>query len=566
MDATHTATVGRMLRRHWWLLFVGVIVGATGGGLTLDLTRPCFAAFTSVLVLPIGSADVNLQTEAQLARSTQTASDAATLLAHDSPVPVERTEAAQAEVDPVPGTSVLLIRYEASTPQAAQLGARAFAQAYLANRTTAAESTLDKQLAALTERISSYDAQVADLSARSLRLPATSPELPRLRTTISTLTAQISAMTTTANELAATTVNPGRVVKEPDLPMQPTRPSGWLYLACGALSGVLLGCVAALARERLSRRVSNGAAVIRRDKVPLLAELATSGVGARAGVLSAKDPGGRLFNRLRNEVVASLRDGEQVILVTGASPGVGSTVVAANLAAALARADNAVILVGANAAEFGAQPVTLSHIFDVADIPGLTDVLTGRAQLSRALQRAARSPRLRIVTPGGTASAAGLLQSESVRCALHELRGQARYVVVEAPSAASGADAQSLAGAADVAILVVETGRARHAQVADAAIQLRLVGTRLLGAIVLPRVVAGEPDEPLRGVFCHRAAAGFSGDGPPEPAGEQRPRESVSLPDPRQDVRRGIDEPTTVLELLRQQTEVPAETSAQVQN
>jgi hypothetical protein len=139
------------------------------------------------------------------------------------------------------------------------------------------------------------------------------------------------------------------------------------------------------------------------------------------------------------------------------------------------------------------------------------------------------------------------LQSEGVRGALQALRRQARYVVIEAPSAASGADAQSLAGAADAAILVVETGRARHVQVADAAIQMRLVGTRLLGAIVLPRIVAYQPDQPEPFRPMHRA---------------EDSREPVWV----HDTRRAVDEPTTVLELIRQTTEVTADTQAQVQN
>jgi Mrp family chromosome partitioning ATPase len=207
---------------------------------------------------------------------------------------------------------------------------------------------------------------------------------------------------------------------------------------------------------------------------------------------------------LRNEVVATLQPDDHTILVTSASPGAASTVVAANLAAALARADNDVILVGANVPDIGSRAITLAQLFDVADIPGLTDVLAGRTPLSGAVQRAARTPRLRIVTPGGTASAGGLLQSEAVRSTLQVLGNRARYLVIEAPSAASGADAQSLAGAANVAILVVEAGQARHAQVADAAIQLKRVGTRLLGAVVVPHLVTGEPDEErFRGM--HRA-------------------------------------------------------------
>jgi hypothetical protein len=171
-------------------------------------------------------------------------------------------------------------------------------------------------------------------------------------------------------------------------------------------------------------------------------------------------------------------------------------VVAASLAGAFARADTEVVLVGANAPEPGTPP--LSQLFDVADIPGLSDVLSGRVALPAALQRAARLPRLRVITPGGTASAAGLLQSEGARSAVQALRRQARYIVVEAPSTAAGADAQSLARVADAAILVVEAGRSRPAQVADAAEQLRLVGTRLLGAVLLspPMPVPDERERP----------------------------------------------------------------------
>jgi hypothetical protein len=171
--------------------------------------------------------------------------------------------------------------------------------------------------------------------------------------------------------------------------------------------------------------------------------------------------------------------------------------VAANLADAFARAGNDVVLVGAHVPDLGvpgpaartvgpSRITTLAGIFDLADIPGLTDVLAGRTSLSRTVQRAARSPRLRVVTPGGTASAGGLLQSEAARSVLRQLASRSRYVIVDAPSTASGADAQSLASVADVAVLVVEAEQARHVQVADAVTQLARVGTRLLGAVVVP--------------------------------------------------------------------------------
>ena len=104
------------------------------------------------------------------------------------------------------------------------------------------------------------------------------------------------------------------------------------------------------------------------------------------------------------------------------------------------------------------------------------------------MQRTPRIPSLRVITTGGAATAAGLMQSQRLRDTLEALRRQAGYVVIEAPSTSSSADAQSLASLADAAILAVELRRARRPALLDAAEQLRRVGTPLLGAVVLPRL------------------------------------------------------------------------------
>jgi hypothetical protein len=111
------------------------------------------------------------------------------------------------------------------------------------------------------------------------------------------------------------------------------------------------------------------------------------------------------------------------------------------------------------------------------------------------MQRTPRIPSLRVITTGGTATAAGLMQSQRLRDTLEALRRQAGYIVIEAPSTSSSADAQSLASLADAAILAVELRRARRPALLDAAEQLRRVGTPLLGAVVLPRLRGMRTDE-----------------------------------------------------------------------
>jgi Mrp family chromosome partitioning ATPase len=199
---------------------------------------------------------------------------------------------------------------------------------------------------------------------------------------------------------------------------------------------------------------------------------------------------GRMFNRLRNEALASLRTDDQVIVVTGASRGAASTLVAANLAAALGRSGSEVVLVCAHLPESLLDTAPATRLLGVRATPGLSDVLAGKVALDEAVQQAPRNPWLRVLTTGGTASAGGLLQSPALRDTLDALRGEAEYVVIEAPSTAASADAQSLASLADAAILAVELKRSTHAEVVDAAEQLRRVGTPLLGAVVMPRLMA----------------------------------------------------------------------------
>jgi Mrp family chromosome partitioning ATPase len=479
----------RRRARFWLPVGVGVAAGIAAGVVALALTAPVYAASTSVLVQPVGGDAVNMRTEAELVRSTQTAIDAYARITGNPANPP--TVGRLAGVEPVPDTSVLKITFEARTAEAARAGATAFAEAYLAGRAGAARAAVDAEVSAVQRQLDDIHTQLGEINALIASSPSGSPDLDSLRATQTSLGAQSASLNARLGELQTTTVDPGRVVAQAELPSAPVRPNRVRYLGVAAALGALGGAALDLARRRWSGRVRHGGE-LRRHRVPLLAELAAPAVATPGG---PQDPGTRAFGRLRNEVDATLTATDRILLVTGASPGPASTVVAASLAAAFARGDNDVVLVGASVPELGAgrgawdgatHALTLAGIFDLADIPGLTDVLAGRTSLHRATQRAARTPRLSVVTPGGTASAGGLLQSEGARSVLRQLATRTRYVIVDAPSTASGADAQSLASSADVALLVVEAGHTRHADVADAATQLARVGTRLLGAVVVP--------------------------------------------------------------------------------
>jgi Mrp family chromosome partitioning ATPase len=484
-----------LLRRQWWVvLLVTLFVVGAAYGVTQAMPRE-YESVTSVLVQPAGQDTnvvggrtkdaINLDTEAQLVRSTAIAAGAASLLrATEAPDDLARGVA----VEVPPNTSVLKIKYTAPDPSRAQMGSHAFAEAYLRNRDATAQADIDAQVAALTSKVKQLNATLTQVGTRLGNLSETSPQRPALESQRTTAQNQLNNVSEKINDLTTVTVSGGTIISDARLPTAPTKPNRTLNLTTGAMLGLLLGFAVAVARERLDRRVRQAADVERDGRVPVLAELTGEAAPRFDQVLAPHAAGGRTFNRLRNEVLASLRPQDRIVVVTGASRGAAATLVAANLAAAMARAGAEVVLVGAHHPDSLQDAAPLARLFGVAATPGLSDVLAGKVALADAIQRAPRVPSLHVITTGGTASAAGLLQSQALRDALTLLRRHDAYVVIEAPSTASSADAQSLARLADAAILAVELRRTRRPEVADATAQLSRVGTPLLGAVVLPRL------------------------------------------------------------------------------
>jgi Mrp family chromosome partitioning ATPase/ElaB/YqjD/DUF883 family membrane-anchored ribosome-binding protein len=528
-----------LFRRHWWVALLATGAGLAGGAVVSNALPKVYESTTSVLVQAVDQdvnaqggrtkGTINLDTEAQLVGSGAVAVKAQQLLrSPDSPLELARNVSVEVPAN----TTVLVIRYSAGDPKAAQAGSHAFAEAYLRNREETARSGLDQQIKTLSLKVKQLTASLTTINKRLTAAQPGSSERSNLESIRNNSQNQLNSLTGRLNELTTTTVGAGSIISDARLPDTPTSPNPLLNMATGAMAGLLLGLALAFARERLDRRVRSAADVRDRARINVLAALDERTTPHFDDVLQPYGPGGRVFNRLRNEVLASLTPGDRVIVVTGASRGSATTLVAANLAAALARTGSDVVLIGAHLPDSVVDAAPLARMLGVAPMPGLSDLLAGRIGMVKAMQRTPRIPSLRVITTGGTATAAGLMQSQRLRDTLEALRRQAGYVVIEAPSTSSSADAQSLASLADAAILAVELRRARRLALLDAAEQLRRVGTPLLGAVVLPRLTGmrGPEDAPQPVVALPPQGTSLTPLGhSPSPQGNSR---SMRTPDP----------------------------------
>jgi Mrp family chromosome partitioning ATPase/capsular polysaccharide biosynthesis protein len=506
MEPSRPAEVSHYLgvfRRHWWIALIATGAGLGGGAALTSAMPKVYESSASVLVQALDQdtnaaggrtkGAVNLDTEAQLVGSGAVATKAAALL-RSARSPIDLAKDVKVEVPA--NTTVLVITFRAGSPQEAQSGSHAFAEAYLRNREETAQNSLNQQIKTLTTKVKQLTTTLTGINARLSRAVKGSPDESNLQSLRNNSQNQLNGLTGRLNELTTTTVGAGSIISDARLPDTPTSPNPMINLATGGMIGLLLGVALAFIRERFDGRLRSATDVRDRGRVNVLAALDERTSPHFDDVLQPYGPGGRVFNRLRNEILATLRPSDQVIVVTGASRGPAATLVSANLAAALARTGSDVVLIGAHLPDSVVDAAPLARMLGVSAVPGLSDLLAGRVGLARVLQRTPRIPSLRVITTGGAATAAGLMQSQRLKDTLETLRRQGGYIVIEAPSTSASADAQGLASLADAAILAVELRKARRAALLDATEQLQRVGTPLLGAVVLPRLSHLRTPEP----------------------------------------------------------------------
>ncbi len=199
-----------------------------------------------------------------------------------------------------------------------------------------------------------------------------------------------------------------------------------------------------------------------------------------------RSPLAREFAELARVLTGSLGAGSHVILVTDAAPGRGASLVAANLAAALSRSQPDVILICGDLED--------SVIPTMVSLPvglGFTDLLTANSSAFGVGDQVAPAPRLRVIGPGSAALAdTEDLRQDAVERLLTDLRTEARWIVVEAPSITVSVDAYTLAQVADAAILVVEVPSTTSEQVLASIEHLERMGANMLGAAVVPSLGA----------------------------------------------------------------------------
>ena len=279
-----------------------------------------------------------------------------------------------------------------------------------------------------------------------------------------------------------------RVVVQPEIPLEPTEPRLVLYSLATVLFSLLLGVGLSLLIELMDTRLRTPTQVVRQVGVPMLARVpdltedARLSLDTNLALVSHTAPHSLLaesFRQLRTHLLFASDQPIRSLLVTSPNPGDGKSTVATNLAIAMARTGERVLLVEANFR----RPI-LPRVFDVPDTIGLSNVLVGLNSISEAVQATAIENLDVLVGGPPPPSPAGLVGCNTMRQLIdEEVKAYDRVIVDGAPMLVV-ADNHLVTPILDGVIMVFHAGENTRGVAQRAVQQVLTLHGKIFGAVL----------------------------------------------------------------------------------
>ena len=193
------------------------------------------------------------------------------------------------------------------------------------------------------------------------------------------------------------------------------------------------------------------------------------------------------YRSLRASVkFADIQPSIHSVLIADTGPGAGHSAIAANLAAALALAGDTVILIDANL-----RNPRLHDFFGVHSEPGLADWLDTENRSGSPSLQSTSIEGLRILSSGSVAklgrsgsTPSDYIGGQPFEALIDLLRGNADFLIFDAPPLSEFGDALAVAARADAVLLLVHSGRTKRAAAQRAKESLDRIGAHILGAVL----------------------------------------------------------------------------------
>ena len=259
------------------------------------------------------------------------------------------------------------------------------------------------------------------------------------------------------------------LVDAAQVPSEPIPSRSWLLLLECTLGGLLLGSIAALARQNFRSGLRTVDEVEEVTDLPSLATLPhlqlSSGVAfermstARRNLTALDQPSSPFAEGLRilrlNLDLSGPGAEPRYILFTSSTPSEGKTTVAGNYAVVLAERGESVLLIDADM-----HRPNLHHRFGLSGRRGLSTALSGQCTWREAVQPVAEVPNLDLLVAGPVPpSPAALLSGPELLSLLRQAGRVYTHIVIDSPPVMAVNDGIMLSQLVDAVVFVVRHGK-----------------------------------------------------------------------------------------------------------
>ena len=351
------------------------------------------------------------------------------------------------------------------------------------------------RIAALDAQIEALKRELSQIDKRAQDLPGTQQELLRLSRNAQVSTTLYTTLLNKSQELKvvkAGTVGNVRIIDAALKPYIPVKPVKGLVLLLGVLLGAMSGVILAILRKRLRGGVEDPEQ-IEQLGLPVYATVPNSRTQqeltrkARHGdsgpaVLALLDPDDLSIESLRSLRTslhfAQLDAKNNIIMITGPSPGVGKSFVSANLAVILARSGKRVLLVDGDL-----RRGRLHTMFAIGRNGGLSEIIAGDLGVEDVIHESGIDNLDLVPTGALPPNPSELLLHENFALTMEQVAPFYDYILIDSPPVLAVNDATIIGRLAGASLLVLKDGQHPLREVGQSLKTLQHAGVNLRGAV-----------------------------------------------------------------------------------
>ncbi len=333
--------------------------------------------------------------------------------------------------------------------------------------------------------------RLAGAEAELKKIPARSIEEMRLRRDVEVTNQLYTALLTRFNDVRMSSENTDADVSVIDTavaPMEPTKSTTSVLIAGGIVGGLALGILIAFLLDRFDRRFrypEQATNELGLDIIGFVPSLKLTRRGERDPVTTAQVV--EAFRTLRLSLQHLTPPGEPVTLtITSPMSGDGKSLISSNLAVSFAEAGLRTLLIDGDV-----RRGALHSAFSVPQVPGMVDVLAGRATLLDAI-RPEVQPNLALIPCGTRTARAPEMLNSPLEQMFRALKPQYDVLIIDSPPLGAGADALALGICSGHVAIVLRAGETDR-KMAEAKLRvLDKLPMSVLGAILNDVTTEGE--------------------------------------------------------------------------